>query len=368
MAAIGEQLVDIGDSRLIANRSGGLNFCHDGRTHHQERRSDNSDGSWSAYFKCAQCSKHRVQIFADSNNVIYVVLVYSGHLHSCESNEAAIVAEEARLRFLEESRSPTQLLGSRIALRQAFNEIQNGLSPSAQVQLGQYRSNAGSGRRHRNDALFRDVSSPNTISEMPLDIPLQFTQLVRANSPTPTPFLLWYEKYTEDDGDNEAMFMIFGTMADLIHLIQAEHLFADGTHDATPMPFCSGRNARSGQLFTINTLFGLENSQRLYTRLYVLTTRRTERFYRLMYKAIFSVLLDNVQGFQSHHLKWRRFSLDFELAHVNALTAVSVAYFGHIGNLTFEHQHDHVGLLNQPIILLPSIITHHLSHHSSPLL
>jgi hypothetical protein len=334
MAAAGE-LIDIGDGRLISNRSGGLNFCMDGRTHYLEKREELQYGSWWAYLKCAQCSRHRLQIFADSNNTIMELWEFSDHLHSCETNESAIEGEEARLQFLDSARRPA-LLGNRAALRQSFNGIREGLTPAAQVHLGQFKSNAVSGRRARNDAIYGGISSPNIISEMPPDIPVQFTQIVRSGGSSLTPFLLWKEQYTEDDGDDEAMFMVFGTQDCLIYLMQADHIFADGTSSATPIPFCSGRNAQSGQLFTINTLFGLINSQRLYTRLYVLTTRRTERFYRLMYDAIISIMSANIAGFQPSHLRWNRFTMDFEQAHLNAITAVSVAYFGHRGNLTFN--------------------------------
>lgn len=143
-------------------------------------------------------------------------------------------------------------------------------------------------------------------------------------------FLLWYETYTEDDG-GEAMFMIFGTVRDLEYLINAEHLSVDGTFSPTPLPFYAPPNARSAQLFTINSLYGLPDSQRLYTRLYVLTTRRTERFYRLMYAAIFQIFADNIAGFTPTRLNWKRVSMDFELAHISAMSAVSDAYFLAIG-------------------------------------
>ena len=117
------------------------------------------------------------------------------------------------------------------------------------------------------------------------------------------------------------MFLIFGTLRDLVYLINAEHLFVDGTFSPTPIPLCVWPNARSAQIFTINSLFGLPNSQRLYTRLYVLTTRRTERFYRLMYAAIFQIFADNVAGFTPLSLNWKRVSMDFELAHISAISA-----------------------------------------------
>lgn len=97
MAGRGEQLLDIGDGRLIRNRSGGVNICHDGRTHHQERRETGPNGAWQANFKCAQCSKHRLQVHADSSDAIVLVWKYSEHLPSCEPNEAAIAGEEGRL-------------------------------------------------------------------------------------------------------------------------------------------------------------------------------------------------------------------------------------------------------------------------------
>ena len=60
------------------------------------------------------------------------------------------------------------------------------------------------------------------------------------------------------------MFLIFGTKRDdLEYLMNADHLSVDGTFSPTLIPI-------SAQIFTINSRYGLPDSQRLYTRLYVL--------------------------------------------------------------------------------------------------
>ncbi len=90
-------------------------------------------------------------------------------------------------------------------MRQSFNSIRHGVSPAAQVLMGQYENHAVSARRHRSNALYGGVQSPNTIEEMPDVIPPAFTTIGDEN------FLLWYEVHEEDDG-SQVVLMIFGTI------------------------------------------------------------------------------------------------------------------------------------------------------------
>ena len=67
-----------------------------------------------------------------------------------------------------------------------------------------------------------------------------------------------------------------------------------------------------------------------------------------MYAAIFQISADNLPGFTPMRLNWKRVSMDFELAHISAISAVSDAYFLAIGKSSIYH------LLHSFLFMIPS--------------
>ena len=160
MAAHGVQ-VPLAEGYFVPNQRGGLNLIHDGRVHHRDNFVQLDNNRWQAYWRCKGCEAHRMKTEATTDNRILSLVSFSSHSSSCQRDELAIAAEQARLGFLEEARNPAQLLSARNALRQTFNQARSGLDADVQVALGQYENHANSARRHRSHALYGGIPSPN---------------------------------------------------------------------------------------------------------------------------------------------------------------------------------------------------------------
>ena len=92
----------------------------------------------------------------------------------------------------------------------------------------------------------------------------------------------------------------------------------------------STRRGAGKQVTTLNTLFGVVGDEALYTRVVVISQRRTELFY----STLLGALLDRmclVLSITMADIAWESFTLDFETALIPALTMLSSVAFVPLG-------------------------------------
>lgn len=92
---------------------------------------------------------------------------------------------------------------------------------------------------------------------------------------------------------------------------------------ATELLFYSGG---SGQFFTINTIFGVQDSEVMYPNIYALCSHRTELMYRCLFSNILQVMQDRF-GIHLPQIQWRRMLMDFEIAVRSVNAQISQQYF-----------------------------------------
>jgi hypothetical protein len=154
---------------------------------------------------------------------------------------------------------------------------------------------------------------------------------------TPLQVLQLSIEYIEADGST-VNFMVFATEEGLRLLAAAKIVYMDGTFGITPVPFYSKHN---GQIFTLNTLFGVETDEALYTRVLVITERRTELFYKVFFGALIDHIVNELD-IQLAQIAWAECVLDFETALIPALTALNTVVFLPMGRqLSLDGCHFH---------------------------
>jgi len=177
---------------------------------------------------------------------------------------------------------------------------------------GQFKS-VNEFRRSCNRRLREAVTSPPTTLAELLEVPAEMC-VTNSNDR----FLQIFEKYDESVG-TVATILVFATEADLRRLCAATHIFVDGTFKITPVPFYAGGRS-SGQVFTLNELFGNTGSERLYTRAFCILSRKTA----LAYETALRLIIDKVQReFSITSIQWQKITADFELEVAVAFLAVA---------------------------------------------
>lgn len=137
------------------------------------------------------------------------------------------------------------------------------------------------------------------------------------------PFVLFFISYPDEKDNNvNQKLLCLATEDDCRRLCNAERVFADGTFKVVPFPF----SGTSGQLFTLSTLYGTENNEKLYGRVYVLCSHRTAQMYRLLFQKLLEVCQEKF-GIDIGSIAWKTFTLDFEEALKGIIPYLNTVYF-----------------------------------------
>ena len=244
------------DVSLLQTTRGANFLTLHGYTYWLNNRVSTTGGGITIYWKCSQCRVGRAITDYDGLGNCFWQREGTRHAPTCLPNPGRIAVEQVRQQYLAAAGDIDNILLRPSSLRQVFSQIREVMPPDQQVELGQYRQIRRTAGRRRS-ANWDSARSPHTLLDLPDNLPVIFTNIRQE------PFVLAYEDYDEADRSS-GTFIMFGTRTDLDHLVRASSIFIDGTFKVLPIPFTQGR---SGQLFTINSLYGVENSECLYTRI-----------------------------------------------------------------------------------------------------
>jgi hypothetical protein len=142
------------------------------------------------------------------------------------------------------------------------------------------------------------------------------------------PFLLFFHEFEYMDAKGsmqKTKVLAFATRRNLRRLFRSVWIFIDGTFKIVPFPFA---HHRGGQLLTISSLYGRENEERLYPRVYILIAKKHRALYELVLERVLTAGAD-VLGIRRRNLptvvKWERFTSDFESGLRGAIQSVAMA-------------------------------------------
>jgi hypothetical protein len=137
------------------------------------------------------------------------------------------------------------------------------------------------------------------------------------------PFLLFFYEFHYRDNKGRLIktkTLAFATKQDMERLLAAERIFADGTFKIVALPFGLGRG---GQLLTLSTLYGDENEERLYPRVFIFLAHKDEALYKLVLEKVLTRGAE-LLGYPdlTAACKWERVTMDYETGLRNAFLAV----------------------------------------------
>jgi len=137
------------------------------------------------------------------------------------------------------------------------------------------------------------------------------------------PFLLFFYEFQYRDAQGRLITtkaLAFATKQDMERLFAAERIFVDGTFKIVAMPFGLGRG---GQLLTLSTLYGDEDEERLYPRVFIFIAKKHEALYKSVLEKVLNKGAD-LLGYDdlAAACKWKRVTMDFESGLRNAFVAV----------------------------------------------
>ena len=200
--------------------------------------------------------------------------------------------------------------GQRI-MREEYEKTQQRLiflrggDPHLSNQFPNFNSIVQTLRRNGNHQV---TGSPNTIEEL-LAIP-QLPEIFEN-------VIISFNSYEEEDG-SIAAFIILGTWEDFEILLREVLWMADGTFKSLCHPF---NEDRIGQAFSISSFFGIEPTRKLYPRLMILMSRRTELAYSQVLNVLFDLAASKL-NMAPNDIKLEILSVDFEVAVANAFHKV----------------------------------------------
>lgn len=284
------------------------------------------------YFVCDTCSSKRITVstrLEDDNGVYRDFISDSGaHELNCFPDQQGVINALARQLIMENARIP---IGStRTDHQESYLSVRDQVPVQYRAQIPSYSQMRRSMDRaaHENIPLLPEsLEAFNTIPDTLVTVQDQ-------------PFVLFFNSYTCERYESTQKILCFATEQDCRHLCSAERVFMDGTFQIVPFPF----DGRAGQLFTLSTLFGAENTQHLYMRVYVLCSQRTLQMYKVLFEQLFSVFSSRF-GINTVSIRWKTITCDFEIALRSIVT--------HLNDTFFNGRSDH--LLSFPTICLTTL-------------
>ena len=152
------------------------------------------------------------------------------------------------------------------------------------------------------------------------------------------PFLLFFYEFQYRDAQGrlrKTKALAFATKQDMERLLAAERIFVDGTFKIVALPYGLGRG---GQLVTISSLYGEENHERLYPRVFIFLEKKLEVLYKSVLKKVLTAgaALVGCADLKAA-CKWKMVTMDFESGLRNA--------FLFVGRTLLERDLDILGCL-----------------------
>lgn len=152
------------------------------------------------------------------------------------------------------------------------------------------------------------------------DIPYSLTRTIDNDR-----FLLSYTNYQEPECNNSKV-MIYATDEDLLHLFSSLRIFVDGTFKITPLPFSMNRG---GQFFTIGTMYGDANSERLYRRVGILIPKKSKMNYKYVLRLLIIEGCKRIK-FDYSDILWESVTSDFEISIIFAFQDIFKEFLNRI--------------------------------------
>jgi hypothetical protein len=142
-------------------------------------------------------------------------------------------------------------------------------------------------------------------------VPLSLTRTTFGDDPL---LFFFHEfEYVDSTGaTRRTKVLAFATKKNLRRLFRSIWIFIDGTFKIVPFPFAEHRG---GQLLTISSLYGRENEERLYPRVYILIGHKHTALYELIIERVLyrgAEVLEIRRRDLPTEVKWKRFTSDFE--------------------------------------------------------
>jgi hypothetical protein len=100
----------------------------------------------------------------------------------------------------------------------------------------------------------------------------------------------------------------------------------DTTYSTTPRPYYVPGRKGSGGVLIIHSLFGAQNSARMYPRVYIVIPSSTKVMLRGMFRNIFKAASDRY-GLTLRNSKWKAVGCDFEPSFHVLIREIGDAHF-----------------------------------------